>query len=81
MTRDKYLRNQIRNDQGNGIGLKFFSSCQVSKTIGGVSPIGWINPPEITVLDEALIEHEVAWAAAGHPHSVYATSFAELLRV
>ena len=50
-------------------------------SIGGVSPIGWINPPEITVLDEALIEHEVAWAAAGHPHSVYATSFAELLRV
>ncbi len=50
-------------------------------SIGGVSPIGWINPPEITVLDEALNEHEVAWAAAGHPHSVYATSFAELLRV
>ena len=50
-------------------------------SIGGVSPIGWINPPEITVLDEALNDHEVAWAAAGHPHSVYATSFAELLRV
>ncbi len=50
-------------------------------SIGGVSPIGWINQPEITVLDEALNEHEVAWAAAGHPHSVYSTSFAELLRV
>ena len=53
----------------------------VSETIGGVSPVGWINPPEITLIDEALNEHEVAWAAAGHPHSVYPTSFAELLRV
>ena len=50
-------------------------------SIGGVSPVGWINPPEITLIDEALDEHEVAWAAAGHPHSVYPTSFAELLRV
>ncbi len=53
----------------------------VSKAIGGVSPIGWINQPEITLIDVALNEHEVAWAAAGHPHSVYPTSFAELSRV
>lgn len=50
-------------------------------SIGGVSPIGWINQPEITLIDVALSEHEVAWAAAGHPHSVYPTSFAELSRV
>ena len=50
-------------------------------SIGGVSPIGWIKAPEITLIDEALDEHDVAWAAAGHPHSVYPTSFAELLRV
>ncbi len=50
-------------------------------SIGGVSPVGWVNPPEITLLDVALDEHEVAWAAAGHPHSVYSTSFAELARV
>ena len=50
-------------------------------SIGGVSPIGWIKAPEITLIDEALNEHEVAWAAAGHPHSVYPTSFTELLRV
>ena len=53
----------------------------VSKAIGGVSPVGWINQPEITLIDVALNEHEVAWAAAGHPHSVYPTSFAELSRV
>ena len=50
-------------------------------SIGGVSPIGWINQPEITLIDVALSEHEVAWAAAGHPHSVYPTSFEELSRV
>ena len=50
-------------------------------SIGGVSPVGWVNQPEITVIDMALDEHEVAWAAAGHPHSVYPTSFTELQRV
>ena len=50
-------------------------------SIGGVSPVGWVNQPEITLIDMALDEHEVAWAAAGHPHSVYPTSFAELQRV
>ncbi len=50
-------------------------------SIGGVSPVGWVNKPEITVIDLALDEHEVAWAAAGHPHSVYPTSFSELQRV
>ena len=50
-------------------------------SIGGVSPVGWVNSPEITLLDVALDEHEVAWAAAGHPHSVYPTTFEELLRV
>ena len=50
-------------------------------SIGGVSPVGWVNPPEIIVIDVALDEHEVAWAAAGHPHSVYPTSFSELMRV
>ncbi|MDP1852148.1 MAG: hypothetical protein Q8K48_07015 [Candidatus Planktophila sp.] len=46
-----------------------------------MSPIGWTKKPEITSLDEALNEYEVAWAAAGHPHAVYLTSFFELLRV
>jgi prolyl-tRNA editing enzyme YbaK/EbsC (Cys-tRNA(Pro) deacylase) len=50
-------------------------------SIGGVSPIGWINQPEITLIDVALNEYDVTWAAAGHPHSVYPTSFAELSRV
>ncbi|MEY4337482.1 MAG: hypothetical protein RL680_377 [Actinomycetota bacterium] len=50
-------------------------------SIGGVSPVGWVNKPEIILIDQALNDYEVAWAAAGHPHSVYPTSFDELARV
>lgn len=50
-------------------------------SIGGVSPVGWVNKPEIILIDQALNDYEVAWAAAGHPHSVYPTSFEELARV
>jgi len=48
-------------------------------SIGGVSPVGWINPATI-LIDEALHDYEVVWAAAGHPHSVYPTTFAELIQ-
>ena len=73
------MRNQVSNDQGDGICLKFFSSRQVSKTIGGVSPLGWTSKPEIILIDEALSDYDVVWAAAGHPHAVYTTSYDELL--
>ena len=48
-------------------------------SIGGVSPLGWISKPEITLIDEALSDYDVVWAAAGHPHAVSPTSFTELL--
>lgn len=47
-------------------------------SIGGVAPIGWLNPPAITLIDTALADYEVVWAAAGHPHAVFPTTFAEL---
>ncbi len=47
-------------------------------SVGGVSPIGWISKPEITLIDEALNDYEIVWAASGHPHAVYPTSFEEL---
>jgi prolyl-tRNA editing enzyme YbaK/EbsC (Cys-tRNA(Pro) deacylase) len=47
-------------------------------SIGGVSPVGWISPATI-LIDEALNDYEVVWAAAGHPHSVYPTTYSELL--
>jgi len=48
-------------------------------SVGGVSPIGWITKPEITLIDEALNDYEVVWAASGHPHAVFPTSYAELI--
>jgi prolyl-tRNA editing enzyme YbaK/EbsC (Cys-tRNA(Pro) deacylase) len=49
-------------------------------SIGGVAPIGWINSPTI-IIDLALNDYEIIWAAAGHPHAVYPTSYAELLKI
>ena len=49
-------------------------------SIGGVAPIGWVSPATI-LIDQALNDYEVVWAAAGHPHVVYPTSFAELLAI
>jgi prolyl-tRNA editing enzyme YbaK/EbsC (Cys-tRNA(Pro) deacylase) len=49
-------------------------------SVGGVSPIGWITRPEITLIDQALNDYEVVWAASGHPHAVYPTSFSELIK-
>ena len=58
--------------------------------IGGVAPVGWLAdtaatgheaaPPALQVIvDEALGEHEQVWAAAGHPHTVFATSLPALV--
>ena len=48
-------------------------------SIGGVAPIGWLRSPAITLIDEALNEYEIVWAAAGHPHAVFPTTYQELL--
>jgi len=48
-------------------------------SVGGVSPIGWITKPEVTLIDEALDDYEVVWAASGHPHAVFPTSYTELM--
>ena len=47
-------------------------------SIGGVSPIGWVSQATI-LIDEALNDYDVVWAAAGHPHSVFPTTYAELI--
>ena len=48
--------------------------------IGGVSPLGWISKPEIILIDEALNGYDIVWAAAGHPHAVYPTTYGELIQ-
>jgi len=47
-------------------------------SIGGVCPVGWVNEAT-TVIDLALNDYDVVWAAAGHPHTVFPTTYAELL--
>ena len=49
-------------------------------SIGGVSPLGWISKPEIILIDQALNDYDVVWAAAGHPHAVYPTTYTELIQ-
>ena len=49
-------------------------------SVGGVSPLGWISKPEITLIDEALNDYEVVWAASGHPHAVFPTTYSELIQ-
>ncbi len=46
--------------------------------IGGVSPVGWISNEAVVLIDTALDEYEIVWAAAGHPHAVFPTTFADL---
>ena len=53
---------------------------QTGFAIGGVAPIGHLNPIR-TFIDKALAEYPVVWAAAGHPHAVFPTTFIELLRI
>lgn len=48
--------------------------------IGGVAPVGHLAPVT-TLVDSALAAYEVIWAAAGHPHAVFPTTFAELVRI
>ena len=48
------------------------------QAIGGVAPAG--HPHRVrTVVDEDLARYAVVWAAAGHPKSVFPTTYAELL--
>lgn len=48
--------------------------------IGGVAPLGHPAPIR-TLVDVWLDKHERVWAAGGHPHTVFPTSYEELLRV
>ena len=51
----------------------------VAETIGDVSPLAWTGPATI-LIDEALNDYDVVWAAAGHPHAVFPTTCSELAR-
>jgi prolyl-tRNA editing enzyme YbaK/EbsC (Cys-tRNA(Pro) deacylase) len=48
--------------------------------IGGVAPVGHLAPPR-TFVEASLASHRELWAAAGHPHTVFRLSYADLLRI
>jgi prolyl-tRNA editing enzyme YbaK/EbsC (Cys-tRNA(Pro) deacylase) len=48
--------------------------------IGGVAPLGHPAPIR-TLVDVWLDKHDRVWAAGGHPHTVFPTSYEELLRI
>ncbi|HSP75193.1 MAG TPA: YbaK/EbsC family protein [Cryobacterium sp.] len=50
------------------------------QVIGGVAPIGHPSPLR-TLVDVALADFPVVWAAAGHAHTVFPTTFGELVRI
>jgi prolyl-tRNA editing enzyme YbaK/EbsC (Cys-tRNA(Pro) deacylase) len=48
--------------------------------IGGVAPVG--HPEALrTLVDTTLGQYDEVWAAAGHPHAVFPTTYDELLRL
>jgi prolyl-tRNA editing enzyme YbaK/EbsC (Cys-tRNA(Pro) deacylase) len=57
-----------------------FVRTSTGQAIGGVAPVGHPAPIR-TLVDTWLEKYDVVWAAAGHPHTVFPTSFAELLRI
>ena len=48
--------------------------------IGGVAPVGHPEPLR-TLVDTHLATYDEVWAAAGHPHTVFPTTYDELLRI
>ena len=48
-------------------------------SIGGVAPLGHLNPP-ITLLDETLLRFDLVYPAAGHPNTGFPVHPAALAR-
>ena len=57
-----------------------FVRAATGQVIGGVAPVGHPQPLR-TLVDVWLDKYDVVWAAAGHVHTVFPTSFAELIRI
>ncbi|GGS40319.1 YbaK/EbsC family protein [Actinokineospora fastidiosa] len=55
-----------------------FVRLHTGHAIGGVGPVGHPAPVP-TLVDTALADYPVVWAAAGHPKSVFPTTYADLV--
>ena len=54
--------------------------AQTGFAIGGVAPVGHLNPIR-AFADTRLMDFDVVWAAAGTPHHVFRANPAELLQI
>lgn len=54
-----------------------FVRTHTGQAIGGVAPLGHPGPLR-TYVDRWLAKHDTVWAAAGHPHALFATTFDQL---
>lgn len=57
-----------------------FVYAATGQRIGGVAPVGHPRPLR-TLVDVWLQRYDRVWAAAGHAHTVFPTSFGELVRI
>jgi prolyl-tRNA editing enzyme YbaK/EbsC (Cys-tRNA(Pro) deacylase) len=57
-----------------------FVRSATGQVIGGVAPVGHPAPVR-TLVDVWLDKYDVVWAAGGHQHVVFPTSYAELLQL
>lgn len=63
-----------------GRASKDVVKAATGQVIGGVAPVG--HPSRVrTFVDTELARHDRVWAAAGHPKTVFPTSFDELVRI
>lgn len=59
--------------------LELVKHC-TGQPIGGIAPVG--HPTNLpTYIDEQLAEYPELWAAAGHPNTIFRTTYPELLRI
>lgn len=57
-----------------------FVKEHTGQAIGGVAPVGHPTPLR-TVVDVALADYPLLWAAGGHPHAVFPLTYSELVRI
>jgi prolyl-tRNA editing enzyme YbaK/EbsC (Cys-tRNA(Pro) deacylase) len=57
-----------------------FVRSRTGFVIGGVAPVGHLEPP-VTFVDEDLLQYAEIWAAAGTPNALFRLTPAELVQI